>query len=80
MKAFEQCCRNCTHLVVQPDGRGRRVVRKDYVYPCDVKVDFKAILPDALYRSMERGLPRDHYRPNATPEGGTDCPFYTALK
>ncbi len=76
MKALSQCCRNCTHLVVQPDSAGRRVVRKDYVYPCDAQVDFRASLPEALYRYLERSIPKSGFMPNALPEGGETCSFY----
>lgn len=64
-------------MKVQPDARGWRIVRRDYVYPCTATVDLQKVLPDALYRQLKDRVGR--YYLNTLPENGTDCPFFVPL-
>lgn len=68
-------CRDCEHLIVEPDRDGTRRVRRDRVYPCVAPVPEVPDLPHSVTRYLSFNWP-----PRRTwmlPERGESCPSFT---
>ena len=67
-------CRDCRFLDVRPDAAGRRVLRKDHMFPCTVPVpepDVPACMKYGDWPPRRSHMGRDD---------GADCKFYDQLK
>lgn len=72
-----QRCGNCRHLAVGLDKAGRRIPRADKAYTCKCPIpDLK--LPDSVTKAHGWQAPRPSNW--MTPQHGTECPTWEALK